>query len=88
MTEQKPDYFREICRLTEQLHASMIKVDKSANPEDETESDLIRDQMDYPWYQLTEEEQRWARAISAGFYSIAEFEEERRKNEISKNTKI
>lgn len=57
--------YQEFARLLRELHRLM-----SLGDGDSPEADAIRDEMDGPWYTLSEEEQKRARGMSADLYTL------------------
>lgn len=68
MLERSPAYL-ESERLLRQLHDCFL-----AGMHDSPEADYIRDQMDDPWYAMTEEEKEEIGQLSERLYAEAEKE--------------
>jgi len=66
-TPQSTTAFAESVRLLLELH----RLYEGGN-EESPEADVIRDAMDSPWYEMTEDEQRRIRQLSADLYTIGE----------------
>lgn len=69
MPERSPAYF-ESERLLRQLHECFL-----TGMQDSPEADCIRDQMETPWYAMTEEEQGEIERLSVHLYDEAEKED-------------
>jgi tetratricopeptide (TPR) repeat protein len=60
-------YFDQSARLMLRLHELMV-----AGKDESEDGQQVRDEMDYPWYQLSQEEQDVIGGLSADLYTIGE----------------